>query len=45
MAVVCHVILQENVIKVYCEFMGRRTSREFTILPNLVVIGIAVVEI
>ena len=45
MVSVCHVILQEHLIKGSCDSMGRSLSRKVTILPSLVAISTAVVEI
>ena len=45
MILVCHEILQDQVIKRSCNFMGRNPSRYVTILPSLVVIDTVVVEI
>ena len=44
MILVCHVILQDHVIKRSCDFMDRSPSRKVTILPSLVAIGTLVVE-
>ena len=44
MILVCHVILQNRVIKGSCEFMGKTPSRQVTILPSLLIIGTVVVE-
>ena len=41
----CHVILQDHVIKLLRDFMGGNSSWLVTTLSNLVVIGILVVEI
>ena len=45
MALACHVILQEHVIKGSRDFMGGSPSRRATILPSLAAIGNLVVEI
>ena len=45
MVLVCHVILQGHVIKASNDCMGRRSSRQVTILPSLVALGILVVDI
>ena len=44
MVLVCHVILQDHVIKGLCDFMGSSQSRSVTILLNLVAIGTLVVD-
>ena len=45
MHLICHVTLQENIIKRSCDFMKRNSSLYVTTLPNLVVVVIVVVEI
>ena len=45
MNLVCHLILQDNMIKGACDCMGGRFSWYVTTLPSLVAIGIVVVEI
>ena len=45
MVFVCHVILQDRVIKVLIDFTVRSTSEYVTILLILVVIGNLVVKI
>ena len=45
MVLVCHVILQDHVIKGSCDFTGRSPSRLVSILSRLVTITILVVEI
>ena len=45
MALVCHIVLQDNVIKGLCDFMGWRPSWNVTTLPRLVVKDIVVVQI
>ena len=45
MVLVCHVILQDHVIKGSRDFTGRRPSRLVSILSRLVTITILVVEI
>ena len=45
MVSVCHVILQDHLIKGSYDSMGRSLSRKVTILPSLVAISTAVVEI
>ena len=42
---ICHVTLQEHVIKALYDFMIRSLSRYITILASLVAIDIVVVEI
>ena len=44
-ALVCHVILQDHVIKVSYDFRVRSPSSYITILPSLVTISTMVVEI
>ena len=41
----CHLLLQYYAIEEQSDLMGRIPSRNVTILPNLVDIGIAEVEI
>ena len=45
MVLVCHVILQWRVMEGSCDFMRRSSSKEVTILSDLVAIGTLVVEI
>ena len=45
MNLVCHVIFQDHVIKVLCDFMGGSPSWYITTLPRLVAIDTVVVEI
>ena len=45
MVLVCHVILQDEVIKELCELIGTIPSKYVIILPSLVAIGTAVLEI
>ena len=45
MVLVCHVILEEHVIKGWSNIMGRGKSRQVTSLPSLVAIGTVVVKI
>ena len=45
MNLVCHVIFQDHVIKVLCDFMGGSLSWYITTLPSLVAIDTVVVEI
>ena len=45
MILVCKVILQDHVIKRLCDFMGRSSLMQVTILPSLVTIVALVVEI
>ena len=42
---VCHVILQDQVVKGSCDFMGGSHSWQVTTLQSLVIIGIVVMEI
>ena len=42
---VCHVILQDHVVKGSCDFIGGSPSWYVTTLQSLVAIGIVVVEI
>ena len=42
---VCHVILQDHMIKVSCDFIGRSLSRYVAISPSLVTISTVVVKI
>ena len=42
---VCHVTLQDDVIKALNDFMVRSPSRYVTILPNLVAISTAILDI
>ena len=44
LVLVCHVILQDHVIKQSCDFLGRSPSKPVTILQNLVAIATLVVE-
>ena len=45
MILACPVISQDYLIKESCDFIGISPSRQFIILPNLVVIGTVAVEI
>ena len=45
MNLVCHVILQDQVMKESCDFMGESPSQYVTNLLSLVAIAIAFVEI
>ena len=45
MILVCHMILQDHVIKWSFEFTGRIPSRYVTILPSLVAMGTVLVKI
>ena len=45
MILVCHVILQDHVIKGSYDFIGRSPLRLVKILPGLVAIGTLIVEI
>ena len=45
MTLVCHVILQNHLIKGSSEFMGKTQSKYVTIFLRLVAIGTVVVEI
>ena len=45
MVFVCHVILQDHVIRVLCDFMFMSPLRQVTILPSFMAIGTAIVEI
>ena len=45
MVLVCHVILQDHVIKGSCDFMGYIPSRYVITLPILVTISIVIAEI
>ena len=42
---ICHMTLQDNVVKVYCDFMEESSSLYVNILRSLVAIGTVVVEI
>ena len=42
--ILVYVILQDQVIKGSCDFMGRSPSKKVTILPSLVAIGTLLVE-
>ena len=42
---VCHVTLQDHMVKALYDFVIRSLSRYITILANLVAIDVAVVEI
>ena len=42
---ICHVILQNHVIKGSCEFMTGNPVREVTTLPSLVALSLVEVEI
>ena len=44
MHLICHVKLQDHMIKQSCDFMGAKSSLYVTTLPSLVAIGIVVVE-
>ena len=44
MVLVCHVILQDHVIKGSCNFMGGNPSWQVIALPSLVAIAVLVVE-
>ena len=41
---ICHVTLQDKVLKSFCDFIGGSCSLHRTILPSLVAIVIAVVK-
>ena len=45
MTLVCHMILQDHVIKASCDFIGRYLSMKVSILPSLVAISTLIVEI
>ena len=45
MILVCHVILEDPVIKGPCDFMGRSLPREVTILTSSMAIGTVVMDI
>ena len=45
MVLVCHVILQDHIIKGSCDFMGCSSSYQVTILQRLVAIATLVVEL
>ena len=45
MVLLCHVILQDHGSEGLCNFMGGSSSWQVATLPNLVTMGIAVVEI
>ena len=45
MVLLCHLILQDHVIKGSCDFIDGRPLWLVITLPNLVTIGIVVVEI
>ena len=45
MVLVCHVALQDKVIKVLYGFMVRSPSRYLTILPRLLAIATEIVEV
>ena len=44
MDLVCHVVLQDHVIKRSCDFIGKTHQGQLTFLPRLLVIGTLVVE-
>ena len=45
MVLVCHVILQDHLIKAYYDFVLESLPKYVTILPNVVAIGTLVEEI
>ena len=45
MLLICHVILQDHLMKEQGNFMGRNPPRLVTILPRLMATGTVVVEI
>ena len=45
MVFVCHVTLQDHVIKALSNFMVKSPTKYVTILPSLVAIGTVIVEI
>ena len=45
MVLICHMILQDQLTKGSCDFMGRRLFWLVAVLPSLVAIDIVVVEI
>ena len=45
MVLVCHVILQDHVVKGYCDFMARSPLKASHHLARLVAVGFATVEI
>ena len=45
MVSVCHVTLQDHLIKVLNDFIVRNPTRYVTILPGLVAIGIVAMDI
>ena len=45
MILVCHMISQDQVVKMSFDFMGGISSQKVNFLPSLVTIDIAIVEI
>ena len=45
MVLVCHVISQDQTIKRLCDFIGRSSSKQVTILQSLVAKATLVVEL
>ena len=45
MVLVCHMVLQDPMMKRLCEFMSRSPSRQVTILQSLVVIATLAVKL
>ena len=45
MTLVCHVILEDHVIKGLCDLMGRSPSRLVNILQALMAIGTVIVRV
>ena len=44
MAFVCHVPLQDQVSKVFYDFLFKSPSREVTVLPSLMTIGTVLLD-
>ena len=45
MTLMCHVMLQDHVIKGSCDFMGKNQSRQVSIVPCFAAIATLIVEI
>ena len=45
MVLVCHGISQDDLIQRSCDFLGKRPSKQVTILQNLVAIATLVMEL
>ena len=45
MIFICHVALQDHVIRALCDFMSRSPSSYVTILPSFVAVGTVIVKI